>query len=280
MRGIRWISLGSSALVAAAAMAVSGCGATKEAASVIDPVAQAAQATQTAGTAEVVFRGRVSVAGKDVPIDGRGVISTRDDTRSAFTMALHDGGRDVELKEIFDHDTLYLGGDGLAKDLPSGKSWAKIDLRRLARESGIDISQLDDGGGSGTREMLGYLRGAGSVHKVGQERVVGTTTTHYHAVVDVAKLARERGQGDLAATMRKLRTSLDGPMTLDLWIDGRHRVRQERLDYSSTVQGHAAHFAYTMQLTRFGVPLTLDVPSSDKVDDMTDRVAKQVKSGA
>jgi hypothetical protein len=68
-------------------------------------------------------------------------------------------------------------------------------------------------------------------------------------------------------------------MTVDVSVDGRHRVRQERLAYAVTQSGQSARFAFTMKLTRFGVPLTLNIPSSDKVEDVTDRVAKRVKSG-
>ena len=275
MRSLRLGSVIFAAALAIAALALSACGAAKKAAGVVDPVAQASVATQRAGTAEMTFHGQFAAGAQRVPIDGHGVISTRDDARARLSFAFENKGHPVKLNEILANDEIYLGGDVLAKDLPSGKSWAKLDLRRLARQAGIDVGQLD-GGGSSARRMLDYLRGAGSIHKVGRDHVVGAETTHYHAVVDVDKLARERGAADFESSLHRLKAQLTGPMTVDVWVDGRHRVRQEKVDYAASQSGQTVRATFTIQLVRFGVPLKLDVPAKDDVEDLTGRLVKQL----
>jgi hypothetical protein len=258
--------------IASAAFALSACGATDQAKNAVDPVAQAAEVTQNSGTAAVTFQGRVVVSGKTVPIDGQGVIDTRDGNHARMSFRL--GGQRGELQEIFAGKTLYLGGSLVKRELPSGKSWAKMDLEKVAAKTGT--TNLDGGGGSSASELLRYLRGAGSVRKEGTEKVAGASTTHYHAVADLAKLADERGDKNFGASMRRLRTQIDGPVTLDVWIDAAHRVRQERIDYAMRSKGKRAAFTLTMQLTQFGVPIKLDTPPKDDVKDVTDDVVRQV----
>jgi hypothetical protein len=263
------LSLLLSTILASAAIALAACGAADQAKNAVDPVAQAADVTQRSGTAEIAFHGKVTTAGKTVPIDGHGVIDTRDGSHARLSFT----GSGKQVDELLLGKTLYIGGDAVRGELPSGKRWAKIDLQKLAAKAGVDASDLDGGGSSNASEMLRYLRGAGSVRKQGSENVAGASTTHYHAVVDVAKLAAEQGH---AAAMRKLGAELEGPMTLDVWIDAAHRVRQEKVDYTMMANGRRARTAFTMQLTHFGVPMRLDAPSKDDVRDMTDQVLRQV----
>jgi hypothetical protein len=267
------LSLLISIAIASAALALSGCGATDQAKNTVDPVAQAAEVTQNSGTAAVTFHGRVVASGRTVPINGQGVIDTRDGKHARMSFRL--GGQRGELQEIFAGKTLYLGGDLVKRELPSGKSWAKMDLQKVAAKTGT--TNLDGGGGTSASELLRYLRGAGSVRKEGSEKVAGASTTHYHAVADLAKLADERGDKNFAASMRRLRTQVDGPVTLDVWIDAAHRVRQERVDYAMLSNGKRAGFTFTMQFTRFGVPIKLDTPPKDDVRDVTDDVVRQVR---
>jgi hypothetical protein len=273
------LSLLISLAIASGAVALSGCGAADQARNAVDPVAQAADVTQNSGTAAVTFRGRVVARGKTVPIDGHGVIDTRNGSRAQLSFRFAPNGKSVEMDEILAGKTLYIGGKAFQGQLPHGKSWAKLDLERLAAKAGIDTSSLD-GGGSSTSEMLRYLRGAGSVRKQGSENVAGASTTHYHAVVDTAKLAAERGDANFAASMRKLRTQIQGPMTLDVWIDSAHRVRQETVDYTTAVNGQRVRSAFTTRFTGFGVPMKLDTPPKDDVRDVTDEVLRQVHRGS
>lgn len=267
------LSLLLSTILASVAIALSACGAADQAKNAVDPVAQAAQATQRSGTAAVAFHGEVTAAGKTVPIEGHGVMDTRDGSRARLSLHVAGSGKEAEIDELLLGKTLYIGGDAVRGELPSGKKWAKIDLQKLAAKAGLDASDLDGGGSSNASEMLRYLRGAGSVHEQGSENVGGARTTHYHAVVDIAKLAAEQGD---AAALRKLGAELKGPMTLDVWIDAAHRVRQEKVDYTMVANGRRARTAFTMQLTHFGVPMRLDAPSKHDVRDMTDQVLRQV----
>jgi hypothetical protein len=271
------LSLLISIALASAAVAISACGATDRAKNAVDPVAQAAEVTQNSGTAAVTFHGSVVTSGRTVPIDGQGVIDTRDGRRARLSFRFAAQGKTVEMNEIMAGKDVYIGGAALRGKLPSGKSWAKVDLERMAAKTGVDTNGLDGGGGSDAANMLRYLRGAGSVRKAGSETVAGARTTHYHAVVDVAKLADEQGDKSFAASMRRLRTETQGPMTLDVWIDSARRVRQEKVAYAMRTNGRAERFAFTMQFTRFGVPIKLDTPPKHDVRDVTDDVVRQIQ---
>jgi hypothetical protein len=116
--------------------------------------------------------------------------------------------------------------DALTNGLPSAKKWLGLDLEAAAGKQGVDVAQLQSlcGGGDPT-QFLTYLAKAGDVHKVGSEDVNGAPTTHYHATVDIGKLAGSAGKA--ADSVRRLeRISGLKKLPTDIWIDASQRVRR------------------------------------------------------
>src|SRR3954447_21790024 len=187
MRSLRILS---PVLLAAAALGVSACGGSDNGG--LDPVARAADATRNAGSALVKFRATVDAAGRHIPMTGEGVTSTRDDATARITMAFTVAGKQQTLNEVMRDGKIYMGGGPFANKLPFGKKWMAIDLQKLAEKHGMDMSQLDQGGGNATK-TLDYLRGAGDVKKIGPESVLGVPSTHYHATIDLKKAAEKSG---------------------------------------------------------------------------------------
>jgi hypothetical protein len=177
-------------LICALTPLAAGCGAGDEVKSAVDPVAQAATKTRSAGSVEVAMSGKASAAGQEIPLQGEGVFDLKAQ-RGRFTMTTSVPGQDgVKIEEIVDGLVLYMHSDALTKGLPGGKRWLKIDLKAAAGKQGVDITQLQSlSGGGDPTQFLTYLAKAGDVRKVGSEDVNGTPTTHYHATIDFEKLA-------------------------------------------------------------------------------------------
>jgi hypothetical protein len=266
------------ALLVAGAGAAWGCGSAKQAADAVDPVAQAAARTERSGNVRFRLDGTVTAAGQQAPVSGRGTMSARGD-RGRMTIRFQAGGRSLQLQEILDRRVVYLGGGVLAGRLPQGKRWVRIDLGRLADRQGIDLSQLDGGASSATRQLQ-YLKSAGNVKKVGAETIGGTRTTHYRASVDLARLAAKAGDPGLRRSVRSLRraTGTD-TIPVDVWIDGAKRVRRERLRYQVAAAGQQGGVDLTIDFVRFGVPLGVRRPPSATVFDATDLAARLGRGG-
>jgi hypothetical protein len=271
--------------IAAAALAVAsaaGCGAedkAKDAAgdarAALDPVAQAAAATEHQdGGIAMTLKGHVTAAGQDVPMEGGGVVD-RAGKKGTLTMKITVGGRSVTMDEVVDGNVVYFRSE-LFGGMPGGKHWLKVDLAAAAAKQGIDLAAL---GGSATQDpaqALDYLKGAGTSREVGTETVNGTKTTRYHVDVDLRKVAARSGDAATKSSVEKLiKTTGTSTIPVDVWVDAKHLVRREQLDYGMTVQGQKASLDMTIDLTRFGVKVDAKPPSADDVVD----AAKLLGSG-
>ena len=183
--------------------------------------------------------GKVSAAGQEIPLNGEGVFDLKG-KRGRLTLTTSVPGQgDVEIEEIIDGLVLYMRSDALAKGLPSGKKWLKIDLKAAGKpEPASIIAELQQlsGGSSDPTQFLTYLAKAGDVQKVGTEDVNGTSTTHYHATIDLDKLAGSAGSA--ADSVRQLE-KLSGLKKLptDIWIDGDQHVRRQTVAISDAAAG-------------------------------------------
>ena len=246
-----------------------GCGAEKSVKNAVDPVAQAASNTANAGSVEVAMSGKVAAAGQEIPLNGEGVFDLKGKRgRLTMTTNVPDKG-DVRIEEILDGLVIYMRSDAFAGALPSGKTWLKLDLQAAGRQSGVDIGALQQlGGGGDPTQYLSYLAKAGDVHKVGSEDINGTSTTHYRATIDFAKLAGSAGAA--ASSVRQLQT-LTGQKSLptDIWIDAQHRVRRQTIAIA-TQRPVPITFDLTIDYKRFGVPVDVRAPAASETADAAD----------
>jgi hypothetical protein len=172
----------------------------------------------------------------------------------------------LEIEEIVDGLVLYMHSDALAKGLPAGKRWLKLDLKGAAGKQGVDIAQLQalSGGGDPT-QFLTYLAKAGDVHKVGAEDINGTPTTHYHATIDFDKLAGSAGTA--ASSVRQLeQVSGLKKLPTDIWIDASRRVRRQTVAIDAK-QPLPISFSLQIDYKRFGVPVDVQAPPADETVD-------------
>ena len=253
-------------LICALTPVAAGCGAADDVKSAVDPVAQAATKTRSAGSVEIAMSGKASAAGQEIPLQGEGVFDLKAQ-RGHFTMTTSVPGQDgVKIEEIVDGLVLYMHSDALTKGLPAGKKWLKLDLKAAAGKQGVDIAQLQSlSGGGDPTQFLSYLAKAGDVHKVGTEDVNGTSTTHYRATIDFDKLAGSAGTA--AGSVRQLeQVSGLKKLPTDIWIDDNQRVRRQTVAID-VKQPLPINFSLQIDYKRFGVPVDVQAPPAGETVD-------------
>lgn len=171
-----------------------------------------------------------------VTIGGGGDFSTANrDGAARFT--IHVDGHAMPIQEIFLGTTFYVKEPpSLTAQLPGQKPWLKVDLskargknlKRLA--SVLSASSQED-----PTQILSYLTDESqSIKTVGPATVDGVPTTHYSALIDLAKA----GAGQPPALKQKLQKVLQGlsgqivdehDIPVDVWIDGSQLVRREKI---------------------------------------------------
>ena len=222
----------------------------------LDPVAQAANTTTGAGTAEFGIDGHVTAAGQSVSLDGSGVIDLKND-RVRMSMSVPIPGLGTTKTDgLLDGKELYLRMPGVLSML--GKSWVKVDVAGLAKSAGVDAKQANPS------DLLGALKAVGSSQKLGSETVGGVTTTHYRATIDPKQALDKIPDAKSAGVLKQmLGTSGLGTIPLDVWVDGSGRVRRESIKFSAA--GMSADLK--VDFKNFGVPVDTTPPAADQVLD-------------
>ena len=266
---MRRFVLACSPVLLTAVLAASGCGSSNA----VDPavVAKAADTTTKAGVARMAL----TVQAQGQTLHGQGATDPKTG-RAQVTLNLPNGQGAIETRYIAGAMYLHLPAQA-RKDMPSGKEWAKIDMTRVMRAQGIDVSKVQGQSGNNPDQQLQQLRGAGQVKRVGTETVRGAKTTHYKATVDARKAAERLAAGDKAAArtgMAKLLKAGGARSTIpvEVWIDDQGRVRRMRM--AQRIQN--VDTTETMELYDFGSDQAIVEPSSDKTADITDQTLKQL----
>ena len=264
MRPLRILS---PVLLAATALVLSACGSDTGGS---DPIARAADATRNAGTAQIKLSATIKAAGETIPMTGEGVMSTRDEAAGRLSLTMTIAGERKTFDEIISKGAVYMGGEALSSQIPSGKKWMKIDLQKFLKTRGANPSQFDQGSGNATK-ALEYLRGADDVKRIGSEQIRGIPTTHYHATIDFKKAAEKVENAQLRALMENaMRGTTSAPA--DIWIDHQNRLRR----YRFAVPTANAQMDMTMDFVRYGVVVNTDAPPDNEVFDATSLILKQI----
>ena len=231
---------------------------------VLDPVAKAADTTAAAGSAEFGMAGTMSAGGQTIPIRGSGAVDMRNQhVRMSMDFPIPGLG-DASMEEIFDGQAFYMHfPDQLAQRM-GGRSWVKVDLDALGKASGVDFKQMMRANQNNPADMLKALKGVGTSRVVGQEDIGGAATTHYHADIDLNKVADRIPDQHAAASVKQMFASTGmTSFPVDVWIDRAGLVRREHL----SVNAPGAAMDLTISYTRFGVPVDTTPPPPDQVLD-------------
>lgn len=258
--------------LSACASALVGCGGDTLS---FDPVANAASKTVQSASSRVAFTatmdidgvGGMSFSGSGV-FDGRarsGALNMRFAMPSQLQSTL--GGADPSMQMIMD------GRDGLVMYMRSplfkgtADKWIKVDMEKLAKKQGVDLSSLMNANQADPSQSLRMLMASTDAHPLGYDRVRGVFTTHYKLNIDLARLAKDNKE--LRKSFEQLRR-LSGVSSYpaEAWIDDKGRVRRLKIDMSfNSPTGGAFRMTITEELYAFGIKVDVPPPAPADVID-------------
>lgn len=253
----------------------------------LSTVANAAEATNSAGGFKLTIDGRYLVpgAGETLPLKGSGALDPETGRgRLVFDSpgALGTG----KIEQIFERQVIYVRTPAAAKQLGVKKPWLRLDAREAGQALGIDPGRLGQLGGNDPRQMIDQIRSvSGDVKKLGSETVRGVSTTKYRADVDIRRYPdrlppAQREQARVAVEKLVEQTGSDTyPMTL--WIGEDDLVRRVKIEYEFDIapgQDERGSFSMTMEFFDFGVPVDVAPPPAKDVADLAE-LARQAGGG-
>ena len=270
--------------LAALAASLAACGAGVK--SAVDPVAAAATKSAKSGGYAATMTMKVGVDGKETTMTATGSF---DQDRGEMNMDMSGlfgrlgapAGTDTTASIVYDVENgdpvMYMRFGFLAKLLPQGKTWVKIDLEQAGKAAGIDFSQLLGGATQSPTQGLDMLRSAGDFTNEGSETIDGVQTTHYHGTIDLEKIAASGGPA-ASAVQRLIQLGAPTSEPMDVWIDGSGFVRQFEESYTQTIDGTASTVDMTMTMSDYGGPVQITVPPPDQVLDGTSLATQGLKT--
>ena len=260
-------------LVVLAALAAAGCGGGGAS---FDPAASAAT-TANAKSAKLAFDTSIAGGAQTLHMTGSGKVDFENQAaRMTFDVGdlLRGSGLPSSAREKWTIVTqgfvLYMHAPALAQQLPAAKRWLKLDIEALAKKQNIDLGQFRQLTQNDPTQMLMYLRAtSGKIKKVGNEDVRGVETTHYHATVDLDKVA-EQAPAKLRKTFRASIRSLErglGTHTIpvDVWVDDEDLVRrlQEHLPIAT-----GGKIDFSVDFYDFGTQVSINPPPASQTLDL------------
>jgi hypothetical protein len=283
------------AVTVLAALALAACGggsssgggeavATTESGSADALLAAAATKATDAGSSKVDFTITTQIPGQEGPVNltGNGEFDYANqqgkltyDFSELFAAAGQPVGNEP-VEVILDKNVVYMKFALLSKLIPGGKPWLKFDIQKIGEQQGLDLSQLQQLNQGDPSQILGYLRGSGSVEEVGKETIDGVETTHYTAVIDLDRVASQAPpalQDQVQTQIDKLKEQTGiGELPMEVWIDddGLPRRVSYTFDASLTGGSEKTSTVLTMNFTDYGVDVAVEPPPADQVTDISE----------
>lgn len=150
---------------------------------------------------------------------------------------------------------------------PSGRAWVALDLSKVRRVGdelvAVGFPTI------GPIVLLDLLRGAlaGSVERVGTEKVGGTSTTHYRVNLDREKAFRDLPD-DERRTLDRAFGAMGAPGPVypsEVWLDDEGRPRRMIVRITQRVDRVTAfELAIGLELFDYGTRRSVTVPGSDE----------------
>lgn len=274
--------LGAAAALAAPlilALSASGCGVSES----VDPVAQAAEVTQSLPGARVIFTGEVvsPLAYRRIRFSGRGVLNNRPlaaHLRYHFPDLLAGPSRaplSLELR-ILGH-IAYYHFPALDPGIDE-KRWIKIDEAKTAQAAGL--GSLPSAYVLNPDQYLTYLRAvSGGFAALGGQKIHGVWTTGYRGEIELQRAARlappDRRSATIAAVDNLEHVTGIGAIPFEVWIDGQHRVRRMSLsEGESSSFPNAVKVYITVDFITFGHEPRTPAPAAGETYDASRAAAR------
>ncbi|MER5179661.1 hypothetical protein ABT009_15030 [Streptomyces sp. NPDC002896] len=173
------------------------------------------------------------------------------------------------------HDAYYARmGDRFAARA-GGKHWIKYEYEALADLAGGSGAYLKDQMQNTTpNQSVKLLLASGDVRKVGEEKVRGSTTTHYSGTVDVTELAGGDSYLDddqLADLKRQLEQAGITTEKVDIWVDDEDLL-VKKTEKAETTTGTVSSTAY---YSDYGSQVSAEEPPAADTADFRDLVGRE-----
>jgi hypothetical protein len=175
-----------------------------------------------------------------------------------------------KIQVVQDGEVGYVRFPAIDDQLPDGKTWVKGSADGV-KAGGFDFQELESFTRSDPRDVLEALRGvSGEIETVGAEELRGVETTHYRALVDPMRVAKDATAGTGGALFDQFTSSSDVPKTIpfDVWIDSGGLVRKLSIDLSA--QGSAStegQASLAFELWDYGERVEIELPPASQVAD-------------
>lgn len=246
-------------LLAAVVLAASACGG--DAVS-LDPVAKAADTTsqQTSEHVEITASG-IGADGTRLSMNGSGDFQN-DPQLGEMTLSFASSSGAGTIREVLKDWRVYMTSSLFSGQLPDGKTWMSLDLKKATKSAGIDITSFS---GQSPAQTLQQLKASGSVVRVGRAKIDGVATTRYRAVIDLSKVPN----GDKIAKLSGVKYE-----PVDVWVARNGLVRRVHVAYSAASAGS---IEMTMDFSRYGEPVYAAVPDDSVTFDATDAAEKLLR---
>jgi hypothetical protein len=249
-------------------------------------LADYASRTAHAGSARITLDMHMTSPAGELTAHADGVVAFRTRAADIAMRMTAPNGLALRMHEIVQWPVIYLRSPALTQLSKSHKPWAKLDMGRVSAAQGISVDALAGTGGDDPAQMLTTLQGeSDSVAKVGPASVRGVPATRYHALIDLAKVARSAPPRVRAAVRRaELRLmTITGvrQFPMDVWIDAHGLVRRVAYQISLTIPGSGQMMTTTvrMDMFDFGAPVHVHAPPAAQTADLTAIVAAQAQGG-
>jgi len=239
------------------------------------PVELAASAARTsrAKSARMAMTMRMAVppTGQTIVAHATGVVGFRSRNGDMTMNMTIPGAGVIRMREVMVWPVIYMHSPLFAAGL-HGKQWMKLDMAKIERAHGVNLNALTSTQSGDPTQMLQTLENeSDSLQNLGVATVRGVQTVHYHAVIDLAKAARNAPAAMRAAVQKsdaRLVAMLGTHrMPMDVWIGEDHLVR--RLAYHMALPlastGETMSMDVTLDMFDFGVPVHVTAPPAGQV---------------
>lgn len=235
--------------------------------------------TGKASSEHFSFSLSVAASGSNFAITGSGGVDTKHQSANvsvnlgALSQALGSatGGTQIPktIQVVVLNKTAYVYLPSVAASIKPGAQWLKFDTSSLP-------SSVTKGANPGAltninpQQALAQLTAAVTVHKLGKTTVRGSSTTHYQAAVNIAKVVAILPKSQQATEKAALAKLGLKSLPIDVYVDGSGLVRRVGLSLAglkAAAGSPAVSLKMTFDLYDFGTHVSVSAPPASKTAD-------------
>jgi hypothetical protein len=230
-----------------------------------NPVVAAAKRTATIKSSKLELNVKTTIPGRaTMTLTGNGAHSG---TSVELRMRTRAVGAPVTIDAIMLDErgasVMYMRSPSFQQQLPSGKSWLRVDLSKQAASLALDFSSLLN-----TSSFAPLEKGLVSTTRLGRETVAGASTTHYRAVIDIKRAARAvPAYGKQVAALEKATGLRLTRSSWNVWIGGDGRIRRMRFSTPAVAGSARGTTVQSITFLAYDVPVSISAPPRAQVFD-------------